>query len=286
VPDGTFIAIVDRQGTTLQQYPAQSSPLETLTLSGTPVSSDITQLQGLPAEDASLLDGDDRAYITAVDSTWAPGVDESTRINYVLVGIPEASVVLQADTKFNENLGRLGIAGLVGLAAAWVGSDLIGGRDAGTRMGLVRDYYHLFETGQIDRLDQIVSPDYVDRSAAPDAAPGIEGLRQNIAAFRSAFPNGKISVHDLMADHDTVMARVTLSGTQVAPYADIPPVNEPVIADGVETFRFSHGMVVESWSLFGALRVRDAAGPESEPDPPARTSRFRGAWRRLPWGGS
>jgi predicted ester cyclase len=114
----------------------------------------------------------------------------------------------------------------------------------------------------------------------------VEGLRQNIAAFRSAFPNGKITVQDLMADHDSVMARVTLSGTQVAPYAGIPPVNEPVIADGVETFRFSHGMVVESWSLFGALRVRDPAVAEAEPAPPARASRFRGAWRRLPWGGS
>jgi hypothetical protein len=31
------------------------------------------------------------------------------------------------------------------------------------------------------------------------------------------------------------------------------------MADGVETFRFSHGMVVESWSLFGALRVRDVS---------------------------
>jgi predicted ester cyclase len=286
LPDDAFIAVLDRRGSTLQQYPAGSSALGTLTLAGTPVSSDITRLQQVPPEDASPLDNDGRAYITAVDPTWSPGVDETTRINYVLVGIPEATVVRQADSKFNENLGRLGIAGLVGLVAAWVGSDLIGGRDAGTRMGLVRDYYHLFETGQLDRLEQFISPDYVDRSAAPGTPAGVEGLRQNIAAFRSAFPNGKITVHDLMADHDSVMARVTMSGTQVAPYAGIPPVNEPVVADGVETFRFSHGMVVESWSLFGALRVRDVAVPEAPPAPLARAGLVRRAWRRLPWGGT
>ncbi|HYJ12925.1 MAG TPA: ester cyclase [Thermomicrobiales bacterium] len=287
VPDGTFIAVVDRSGTVLHQYPAESIPLENLTLAGTPVSRDVTQLQRMPLDEASPLDSDGRAYITAVDSTWAPGTDETTRINYVVAGIPEASVVLQADSKFNHNLGRLAIAGLVGLVAAWVGSDLIGGRDAGTRMGLVRDYYHLFETGQLDRLDQIIAPGYVDRSAAPGTSPGVEGLRQNIAAFRSAFPDGKIAVQDLMSDHDSVMARVMLSGTQVAPYAGIPPVNERVMADGVETFRFSHGMVIESWSLFGALRVREVSVAQlEEPEPPARASLLRGAWRRLPWGGS
>jgi predicted ester cyclase len=286
LPDGTFIVVVDRQGSTLQQYPPASSPLANLTLAGTPVTSDITRLQGLPAEDAAPLDREGRTYITAIDSTWSPGIDETTRINYVLVGIPEASVVLQAESKFNENLGRLGIAGLVGLVAAWVGSDLIGGRDAGTRMGLVRDYYHIFETGQIDRLDQIISPDYIDRSATPDALAGVDALRQNIAAFRSAFPNGKIEVHDLMADHDSVMARVSLTGTQVAPYSGIPPANEPVTADGVETFRFSRGMVVESWSLFGALRARDTPSDAPDPAPPARSGLFRRAWRRLPWGGS
>jgi hypothetical protein len=219
VPNGTSIVIVDRQGATLQQYPADANSLESLTLMGTPVSSDILQLQGLPAESESPLDRDGRAYITAVDSTWSPGIDETTRVNYVLVGIPESSVLLQAENKFNQNLGRLGVAGIVGLVAAWVGSDLMGGRDAGARMGLVRDYYHLFETGQIDRLDQIIAAGYVDRSATPGTAPGIEGLRQNIAAFRSAFPDGKITVQDLMSDHDSVMARVILSGTQVAPYA-------------------------------------------------------------------
>jgi hypothetical protein len=94
-------------------------------------------------------------------------------------------------------------------------------------------------------------------------------------------------VHDLMADHDTVMARVTLEGTQVAPYAGISPAHEPVIADGVETFRFAHGMVVESWSLFGALRRRD---PAEEPEPVAAPApppgRIRRLWRRRPWGGS
>lgn len=284
LPDGAFVAVVDRTGDTLQYYPRQSS-MDEFTILGTPIAGDITPLQSDADDAADLVDLEGVRYIHAIDTAWSPGVDGNTRVNYVVVGIPETTIVRQADAKFDENLGRLGIAGVVGLVAAWVGSDLIGGRDAGTRMGLVRDYYHMFETGRADQLDLIIAPDFVDHSASSEASAGIEGLRQNIAAFRSAFPEGKIVVHDIMADHDSVMARVTLEGTQVAPYAGIPPANEPVIADGVETFRFAHGMVVESWSLFGTLRERSPA-TQADAEPETRPGRLGRIWRRLPWGGS
>ena len=286
MPDGAFISIVDRTGETLQRYPGKAPSLTGSTVLGTPVDGDITQLQEESDQATELIDPQGTKYVYAVDSTWSPGIDGTTRVNYVVVGIPESTVVRDADAKFDENLGRLGIAGVVGLVAAWVGSDLIGGRDAGTRMSLVRDYYHLFETGRVDQLDLIIAPDFVDHSAPPDAERGIEGLRQNIAAFRSAFPDGKIAVRDIMSDHDSVMARVTMEGTQVAPYAGIPPANEPVIADGVETFRFAHGMVVESWSLFGALRERAPQAPADESESIEQPGLVRRLWRRLPWGGS
>ena len=284
LPDGSFVEVVDRAGTVLQQYPRDVPALADLTLLGTPVGDDISPLQDDSANSSRLIDPQGDRYVHATDVAWSPGIDGNTRVNYVVVGIPESTIVRQADAKFDENLGRLGIAGVVGLVAAWVGSDLIGGRDAGTRMALVRDYYHVYETGRVDRLDLIVSPDFVDHSAAPDTPSGLEGLRQNVAAFRSAFPDGKIVVHDIMADHDSVMARVTLEGTQVGPYAGIQPVNEPVTADGVETFRFAHGMVVESWSLFGALRERTPVS-RTEPEPEPAPGRLRRLWRRLPWGG-
>lgn len=286
LPAGAFISVVDRNGETLQRYPAEAPSMTSLSAMGTPIGDGISELQEPTDPATEIVDQMGAKYVYAVDSAWSPGVDGDTRVNYVVVGIPEATVVRDADAKFDENLGRLGIAGVVGLVAAWVGSDLIGGRDAGTRMGLIRDYYHLFETGRVDQLDLIIAPDFVDHSAPPGGTAGIEGLRQNIAAFRSAFPNGKVSVHDLMSDHDSVMARVTLEGTQVAPYAGIPPANEPVIADGVETFRFAHGMVVESWSLFGALRERSPATAPEDAEPKEKVGLVRRLWRRLPWGGS
>jgi hypothetical protein len=103
-------------------------------------------------------------------------------------------------------------------------------------------------------------------------------LQQNIAAFRTAFPQGQIIVRDLIAEHDKVVARVTLSGTHIADYFGVPPSGKHVVADGVETFRFAHGMVVESWSMFGELRPRNKPADDATPAPPERTP---GLFRRL-----
>jgi len=46
---------------------------------------------------------------------------------------------------------------------------------------------------------------------------------------------------------------VTLTGTHVADFFGVPPSGAPVTADGVETYRFAGGLIVESWSMFGEI---------------------------------
>jgi steroid delta-isomerase-like uncharacterized protein len=186
-------------------------------------------------------------------------------------------VVARADEKFNENLGKLGLAALVAMIAAWVGADLFIGRDSETRKGEIRNLYHTFTTGDVEDLEEIIGPGFVDRTPSPGQAPGVDGLRQNIAAFRAAFPDGQIIVRELLADHDKVVARVTLSGTHTADYFGVPASGKQVVADGIETFRFAQGMVVESWSMFGDLRPRRAEADAAVATPPAKA----GFWRRL-----
>jgi steroid delta-isomerase-like uncharacterized protein len=260
LPKDSFIVIFDREGRLEQRYP---------TLPGMPVGS---PLIGTPVVDETIgrasttdetskeqLEEESEDIVFATDTFVTPGADGSTQLAYAMVGFPESVVVQRANDKFTENLGKLGIAGIVALVAAWVGADLFVGRDAEARKGLIRDFYHAFSTGSISELDQIVGPGYVDRTAAPNQAAGIAGLRQNIAAFRTAFPDGRIIIRELIADHDKVVARVTLTGTHVADYFGIPPSGKHMVADGIETFRFMHGMVVESWSMFGDLKQREKA---------------------------
>ncbi|MBA3274791.1 MAG: ester cyclase [Chloroflexia bacterium] len=258
LPRDSFIMIFNEDAVLEQRYPSRGNVQTGDSLIGTPVVDDTI---GLPAPENAEEEPDDEIdgeeFVFGIDEFWRPGPEGGLSLSHAMVGFPESVVVQRADDKFNENLGKLGIAAIVALVAAWVGADLFIGRDAETRKGQVRDFYHAFSTGAVDDLDQIIGPGYVDRSLGTGQAGGVDGLRQNVAAFRTAFPQGQIIVRELIAEHDKVVARVTLSGTHVADYFDVAPSGKHVVADGVETFRFLHGMVVESWSMFGELRQRD-----------------------------
>jgi predicted ester cyclase len=285
LPAGSFITVFDDDGVVEQQYPNPEASLVGQSVAGTPVVDQIIGSTSLEEEDAQArAEVDDEDYVVGSDDFWLPGPTGTLALSHALVGVPESVIVQRASEKFNENLGKLGIAGLVALLAAWIGADLFMGRDSETRKSLVRDLYHAFSTGSVQDLDEIIGPGYTDRTPSPGQAAGIDGIRQTIAAFRSAFPDGQVMIRELLADNDKVVARVSLSGTHIADYFGVPASGKPVIADGIETFRFTDGMIVESWSMFGPLRLRREVA-STGPVPPAETPGWlRRLWRRArPW---
>ncbi len=78
----------------------------------------------------------------------------------------------------------------------------------------------------LDVLDDIFSPKFVDHTAVPGQAPGIEGLKQFFAMMRAGFPDFSASVEDLFAEGDRVAIRFTFRGTHQGEFMDIsPPAN-------------------------------------------------------------
>jgi predicted ester cyclase len=192
---------------------------------------------------------------------------------FVTAALPKASTVAAADTSFQENLSRLGLAALIAVALAWVGADVFMARDGESRKQVVAELYRVYETGDLQELDDIVSLDLVDQNPVPGQLQGLSGYKQVVARFRAAFPNGSLEPDDLLADDDKVVARVTLRGTHVSEFYGAEPSGEDVIANGVETFRFANGVIVEMWSMFTPLSIvehtdhlADESEDESEPD--------------------
>lgn len=282
LPPGAFVTIFDNEGILQQRYPPNDDPVGA-SIEGTPIVDQtigITSGQDVPPEEQEI---DGESYIHETQELFLVGSIDGIARTHVVVALPEEGIVRRANDKFNENLGKLGIVALVAMVAAWIGADLFVSRDAEARKSVIRNLYSVFSTGDTDDLEEIIGPGYVDRTLSPGQAPGIEGLKQSIGAFRAAFPDGEITARELLADGDKVVARVTLTGTHVADYFGTPPSGTPIASEGVEIFRFAHGMVVESWSLFGEirpLRIADKQPAMAPERPPGLLGRIFGRRNR------
>ncbi len=276
LPEGAVFSVYDRTGRLLLRSPEDESAI------GRSFADDPVVRRLINDPTGSALQGyDDPDFIYAGEwirirsgDIGVPGAA------FITVSLPKEATVARANESFQENLSRLGLAALIAVAAAWVGADLFMARDGESRKGLVIDMYRVFETGDLAQLDDMIAVDVVDRTPAPGQTPGLSGYKQVMAQFRAAFPNGTIEPDELLADNDKVVARVTLRGRHIAEFFGSPPSGENVVANGIETFRFANGVIVEMWSMFGPLsiveqprRVELPDDPEPEPQP--------SWWRRL-----
>ena len=108
-----------------------------------------------------------------------------------------------------------------------------------------RAYEELVNRGNLARIEELVHEDYVDHTLPPGWPTNREGLRQQVAYFRSAFPDLHITLEELIAEGDTVALRQTMRGTHRGEFFGIPPTGRRVTLAGIHLWRVADGQLVE-----------------------------------------
>jgi predicted SnoaL-like aldol condensation-catalyzing enzyme len=99
----------------------------------------------------------------------------------------------------------------------------------------------LWSTGNLELADELFTDDFLHHSV-PDGTPrGPEGQRQFIPAVRARVPGLRITIDDLIAEADRVVARWT--GTYMT--AD----GGQRTYSGVDIVRIENGRIAELWSF-------------------------------------
>ena len=106
--------------------------------------------------------------------------------------------------------------------------------------------------GATERLPHLVDPDHVGHDILGDHY-GPEGVRIDVAEFRAAFPDLRVTIEDLLAAGDRVARRFTLRGTHRGPFMGFPATGRAVTATGIAIDRLADGKLAESWVCFDAL---------------------------------
>lgn len=125
---------------------------------------------------------------------------------------------------------------------------------------LVRRFVALTNAGRFAELDDVFAHDVVDHDPFPGQAPGLQGMRDAMAAFQAAFPDLRGEAGDLVIDGDRVAFPITFAGTQTGPLMGLEATGRRVRFGGVFLFRVAGGRVVDSWGVPDVLNLLDALG--------------------------
>ena len=112
--------------------------------------------------------------------------------------------------------------------------------------------------GELGSLDDLLAPTYVNHDPAlPAPARGVEPYRQVVRMYRTAFPDVRLTIEDMIGEGDVVSTRWSVTGTHQGVLLGVKATGKRIALTGVTMTRLQAGKIQEdwvAWDLAGLMR--------------------------------
>jgi predicted ester cyclase len=154
------------------------------------------------------------------------------------------------------------------------GGNMASKKEAGNKAKLQRFYDEVVNAHNVNMIDSFCSDGFINHQPSPGhTGQGIADLKADFTEFFSAFPDIHMKTDMMIADGDTVMAMITMSGTNSAPMMPgMPATNKQVnvqmtdiivIKDGKATDRWGFGEEAKMMTQLGMMPAPGSAPMDS-----------------------
>ena len=109
--------------------------------------------------------------------------------------------------------------------------------------------------GDMETLDALMAPDFVDRSLLPGQKPSREDYKQSLADMLSVFVNTSFTVEAQIAEGDQVVSRFTGTSVHRGTFLGVDPTGQETSYSGITIHHIADGKIVEEWSESDNLEV-------------------------------
>jgi predicted ester cyclase len=120
---------------------------------------------------------------------------------------------------------------------------------------IVRRFEEEMAKGNLDVIDELLSPDFVDRNLLPGQGPTREDFKRTNKEFLDAFSITSFTIVEQIAEGDTVVTKYRQSGVSRDEIAGLPPTGEEDTVEGIHIHRISGGKITEEWSTLDVVPV-------------------------------
>jgi serine phosphatase RsbU (regulator of sigma subunit)/ketosteroid isomerase-like protein len=115
-------------------------------------------------------------------------------------------------------------------------------------IALVRRYLEARAKGDLNAMDEIMAPNFVNHTLAPGQQPEREGYKRQVAEFVTAFSDVRFVIEDQVAQGDKVVSRISGRGTyDRKEIMGVAPTGREVTSMAIFIHRISGGKIAEEW---------------------------------------
>lgn len=126
---------------------------------------------------------------------------------------------------------------------------------------LLRRYLtEVWNGGRLDLIDELVDPQYLSHVVHAPPVSNRKELKRWVSDVRTAFPDIRFMIEDLLADDDKTILRWTSEASHDGEFLGISGTGKRVVCRGISISRFVGGKIVEEWGEWDALRLMEQIG--------------------------
>jgi steroid delta-isomerase-like uncharacterized protein len=142
----------------------------------------------------------------------------------------------------------LALTAALAIAPAMVADDGLAERNKTTAR---RIFEERLTQGSIAADAELFTADFQVHVGAVTA--GLKEDQVSIQGWKTAIPDLKATVHDVVAEGDRVAVRWSAKGTNTGTGNGLPATGKPLEVGGFALFRMVDGRVAESWGMFDTM---------------------------------
>ena len=116
--------------------------------------------------------------------------------------------------------------------------------------------------GNLDVIDELAAPDFVDRTLLPGQGPTREDYKRSVAEVLDTTPITSFIIEEQIAEGDTVVTKYSHSSVQRREVMGIPPTEEEKTVEGIYIHRISGGKITEEWGIIDAVLAMESLAQE------------------------
>ena len=119
----------------------------------------------------------------------------------------------------------------------------------------------LFNRGDFDVFDELISDDFVEHEALPPGVPqGKAAPREMITMMRAAFPDFQVTVEDMLQDGSKVVTRSRFAGSHQGEFMGIPPTGNRFDIPVIDIVEFNGDKAVAHWGVMDNATMMEQLG--------------------------
>ena len=130
---------------------------------------------------------------------------------------------------------------------------------------MARMYDEVFTGGNLDLIDELIHENFIEHEDLPPGIPpGREAPRTYLIMMRSAFPDFRADIHEMLQDGNKVIARARFSGTHQGEFMGIPATGNRFEVSAVDIVEFEGDKAIGHWGVTdfaGMMRQLGVEGP-------------------------